>query len=61
MTGLGLRQRRQAKAAAAGGGDEDAEDDNTVGRGEVDVGGCPLYVVLCVGLFMFLLGWLVPS
>jgi len=69
----GLRQRRKAGVGAGAGGggggggdaDDDDEDDNTVrssrdGGDAADASGCPLYVVMIVGLGTFLLGWLVP-
>jgi len=63
----GLRQRPGAGAGAAAAGrkaqpdEADEPDDNTVKGGLDEGGGCPLYVVMVVGLIMFLIGLIIPS
>jgi hypothetical protein len=60
----GLRQRRKDPSASTTSttfSNEPPEpDDNTVKGGIDEGGGCPLYVVLVVGLIMFLIGFIIP-
>lgn len=60
----GLRQRRKEPSAQTTStvftNEPPEPDDNTVKGGIDEGGGCPLYVVLVVGLIMFLIGFLIP-